>query len=138
MTFVRKLHTFQNQLKNRTLFYYLLKSLEVLTYIGSLLKVICDLFRIKISFMDKQKFLISKNSIQICTFNCNKCILVILWVKMLASQVWNYKLQYKHYNRKKQGRKIGVRIWNFQRYWRSSKWFFQGLIKNNVEFFWEW
>ena len=53
MTFVRKLHTFQNQLKNRTLFYYLLKSLEVLTYIGILLKVICDLFRIKISFMDK-------------------------------------------------------------------------------------
>ena len=107
MTFVRKLHTFQNQLKNRTLFYYLLKSLEVLTYIGILLKVICDLFRIKISFMDKQKFLISKNSIQICIFNCNKCILVRLWVKMLGSQGWNYKLQYKVYNGKKTGEEEG-------------------------------
>ena len=35
------------------------------------------------------------------------------------------------------GRKGGgwLRIWNFQRYWRnSSKWNFQGLIKNNMEF----
>ena len=109
MTFVRKLRTFQNQLKIRTLFYYLLKSLEILTYISSLLKIICDLLRIKISFMDKQKFLISKNSIQISTFNCNKCILVRLWVTTLALQGWNYKLQYKHYNGKKQGRKRGGR-----------------------------
>ena len=143
MTFVRKLRTFQNQLKIRTLFYYLLKSLEILTYISSLLKIICDLLRIKISFMDKQKFLISKNSIQISTFNCNKCILVRLWVTTLALQGWNYKLQYKHYNGKKTGEeegreRRGRRIWNFQRYWRNSKWFFQGLIKNNVEFFWEW
>ena len=137
------MRTFQNQLKIRTLFYYLLKSLEILTYISSLLKIICDLLRIKISFMDKQKFLISKNFIQISTFNCNKCILVRLWVTTLALQGWNYKLQYKHYNGKKTGEEegregVGRRIWNFQRYWRNSKWFFQGLIKNNVEFFWEW
>ena len=35
-------------------------------------------FRIEISFMDKQKFLISKKSIQIFIFICNKCILVRL------------------------------------------------------------
>ena len=28
----------------------------------------------------------------------------------------------------------GLRIWNFQGYWRNSKWIFQGLIKNNVEY----
>ena len=32
MTFVRKSYTFQNQLKNRTLFYYLLKSLYLLNF----------------------------------------------------------------------------------------------------------
>ena len=32
MTFVRKLYTFQNQLKNRRLFYYLLKSLHLLAF----------------------------------------------------------------------------------------------------------
>ena len=133
MTF-RKSYTFQSQLKNRTLFYYLLKSLEILTYISSFIQNNLWLIRIEISFMGKYKFSISKSSIQICIFNCNKFILVILWVQVLASQRWNYKLQYKHYNGKnKQGRREG-RIWNFQGYWRNSTSIFQGLIKNNVGF----
>ena len=28
----------------------------------------------------------------------------------------------------------GLRIWNFQGYWRNDKWIFQGLVRNNVEF----
>ena len=28
----------------------------------------------------------------------------------------------------------GLRIWNFQGYWRNSKWIFQRLIKNHVEY----
>ena len=28
----------------------------------------------------------------------------------------------------------GLRIWSFQVYWRNSKWIFQVLIKNNVEY----
>ena len=31
-------------------------------------------------------------------------------------------------------KKRGLRIWNFQGYWRNGKWIFNGLIKNNVEF----
>ena len=31
-------------------------------------------------------------------------------------------------------KKTGSGIWNSQGYWRNSKWDFQGLIKNNVEF----
>ena len=54
------------------------------------------------------------------------------------------------YSRNKWNRKgVGLRIWNFQgygilvfffslliyyRYWRNSKWIFQGLIKYNMEF----
>ena len=53
MTFVRKSYTFQNQLKNRTLFYYVLKSLEILTYISSFIKNNLWFIRIEISFMDK-------------------------------------------------------------------------------------
>ena len=31
----------------------------------------------------------------------------------------------------------GLRIWNFQGYWRNSKWIFGGLTKSEVEFpFW--
>ena len=106
MTF-RKSYTFQSQLKNRTLFYYLLKSLEILTYISSFIQNNLWLIRIEISFMGKYKFSISKSSIQICIFNCNKFILVILWVQVLASQRWNYKLQYKHYNGKKNKQRRG-------------------------------
>ena len=36
------------------------------------------------------------------------------------------------YSRKKG--EEGLRIWNFQGYWRKSKCIFQGLIKNNVKF----
>ena len=46
MTF-RKSYTFQSQLKNRTLFYYLLKSLEILTYIAVLFKIIYDVLGLK-------------------------------------------------------------------------------------------
>ena len=33
-----------------------------------------------------EKFLISKNSTQICNFGCDKSILVRLWVKVFLSQ----------------------------------------------------
>ena len=35
--------------------------------------------------------------------------------------------------RNKQGREEGNDM-EFQGYWRNSKWIFQGLIKNNVEY----
>ena len=31
-------------------------------------------------------------------------------------------------------KKQGLRIWNFQGYWRNGKWIFQGLTKNNMKF----
>ena len=52
MTF-RKSYTFQNQLKKRTLFYYLLKSLEILTYISSFIKNNLWPIKTEIYFMDK-------------------------------------------------------------------------------------
>ena len=33
-----------------------------------------------------------------------------------------------------QKKKQGLKIWNFQEYWRNGKWIFQGLTKNNVKF----
>ena len=50
-----------------------------------LLKIIYD-FRIEICFMEKYKFLISKNSTQIRIFNCYSCETV--WVKVLLSKGW--------------------------------------------------
>ena len=38
MTFVKKSYAFQNQLKDRTLFYHRLKSSEILIYISSFIK----------------------------------------------------------------------------------------------------
>ena len=32
----------------------------------------------------------------------------------------------------------GLRIWNFQGYWRNSKWIFQRLIKKQCGIFWAW
>ena len=60
-----------------------------------LLKIIYD-FTIEISFMEKYKFLISKNSTQIRIFNCYSCETV--WVKVLLSKGWmvavrNYSIQ---------------------------------------------
>ena len=61
-------------------------------------------------------------------------------------RLWALKLEYKHCNGKKtklrgrgaggrgQGAGGGLRIWYVQGYWRNSKWIFQVLIKNNVEF----
>ena len=81
-----------------------------------------------------RKFWFQKNSIQICIFNCNKCILVRLYRCLYQKNGCRQKLEYKHYNGKKQTEGEGaLRIWNFQGYWRNSKWIFQGLIKNNVE-----
>ena len=54
-------------------------------------------------------------------------------------RLWVLKLEYKYCNGKKQkggggGGGGGLRIWYVQGYWRNSKWIFQVLIKNNVEF----
>ena len=39
------------------------------------------------------------------------------------------------YSRKKNKQGRGwLKIWNFQRYWRNSKWNFKELMTNNVEF----
>ena len=49
------------------------------------------LFRIEISFMDKQKFLISKKLRSDMYFKLQQmysCILVRLWVKVLVSEGW--------------------------------------------------
>ena len=35
---------------------------------------------------------------------------------------------------KDRGGERGLKIWNFQEYWRNSKLIFLGLIKNNVNF----
>ena len=71
MTSVRKLYTFQNLLKNITLL-PAVKFRNINLYQQTvLLKMIYD-FRIEISFMDKQKFLISKSSIAINVFLWDK------------------------------------------------------------------
>ena len=50
------------------------------------------------------------------------------------AKYWSSKNACTHCRRPAQGaipeKNRGVRIWNFQGYWRNSKWIFQGLIKN--------
>ena len=50
----------------------------------------------------------------------------VLWLAPSVFSKWNGLFQ-KKTNR-------GWMIWDFQEYWRNSKWIFLGLIKNNIEF----
>ena len=58
-----------------------------------------------------------------------------LWVKVLVSQGWVQSeiTVYTIMEQKTEGGGL-LRIWNFQGYWRNSKWIFQGLIKNHVKY----
>ena len=87
---------------------------------------------LKFLLWKNRNFSFQKNSIQICIFNCNNVISSeTVWVKVLLSKGWigsmgkkstfikrmdscSQKLQYKHYNGKKQGKGVGLRIMNFQ------------------------
>ena len=81
-------------------------------------------------FMDN--FLISKNYIQIsmyfqlqkmysCETLCKgACITRIVEVR-------NYNTNTIMEKKTKQRGEAGLRIWNFQGYWRNSKWIFQGV-----------
>ena len=74
MTSVRKSYTFQSLLKNITLLPAEKFGNINLYQQTVLLKIIYE-FMIEISFIEKYKFLISKNSIQICIFNRNSVFL---------------------------------------------------------------
>ena len=83
------------------------------------------------------KFLLWKNrnfSFQKGRYVLSIAITVFLWDCLGKGAVRNYSTNTIMEKNKQREGGGGLRIWNFQGYWRNSKWIFQGLIKDNVEY----
>ena len=94
---------------------------------------------LKFLFWKNRNFWSQKTTFRyLCIFNCNKCILVRLWVKVLVSQVWmqsEVTIQKQYNNGKKKQRGTGSKGYRiFRGIGEMASGFSRGLIKNNVEF----